>query len=169
MKQRESLVVDLIKHQSNQEKELDYEVWRTNQCKEVISKNRQLRESQFEKRRELDTEMATKKEQEMLKTMQEATKKIVDERIERNGEMMAYKSAAKTTDHSKLCAGLLDQIIDIADEAYNHQQKNDAHDFDQRNWHEWVQLFLHDMPISGTHDALCKLMPQEAAGEGLDE
>ena len=38
--QRESMVVELIKHQSNQEKELDYEVWRTNQCKEVISKNR---------------------------------------------------------------------------------------------------------------------------------
>ena len=27
--QRESLVVDLMKRQSNQEKELDYEVWRT--------------------------------------------------------------------------------------------------------------------------------------------
>ena len=126
LKQRESLVVDLIKHQSNQEKELDYEVWRTNQCKEVIAKNRLLRESQYEKRRKIDTELAEEKEVEMLKTMQEATKRIVDERIARNAEMMAYKSAAKTTDHSALCAGLLDQIIDIADEAYNHQQKNDA-------------------------------------------
>lgn len=112
---------DLIKHQSNQEKELDYEVWRTNQCKEVIAKNRQLRESQYEKRRLLDTELALHKEKEMLKSMQEATKKIVTERVERNGEMLAYKSAAKTHDHSSLCAGLLDQIIDIADEAYNHQ------------------------------------------------
>ena len=40
LKQRESMVIELIKHQSNQEKELDYEVWRTNQCKEVIAKNR---------------------------------------------------------------------------------------------------------------------------------
>ena len=40
LKQREGMVVDLIKHQSNQEKELDYEVWRTKQCKEVIAKNR---------------------------------------------------------------------------------------------------------------------------------
>ena len=58
LKQRESMVVDLIKHQSNQEKELDYEVWRTKQCKEVIVKNRQLRETQFERRRELDKELA---------------------------------------------------------------------------------------------------------------
>ena len=52
------MVVELIKHQSNQEKELDYEVWRTNQCKEVIAKNRHLRESQYEKRRLIDKDLA---------------------------------------------------------------------------------------------------------------
>lgn len=35
----------------------------------------------------MDTQLANQKEQEMLKTMQVATKKIVDERIQRNGEM----------------------------------------------------------------------------------
>jgi hypothetical protein len=34
--------------------------------------------------------------------------------------MAAYKSAAKKKDRSGLCTSLLDQIIDIADEAYNH-------------------------------------------------
>ena len=62
LKQRETMVVDLIKHQSNQEKELDYEVWRTKQCKEVIAKNRQLRETQYERRRELDKSLAEQKE-----------------------------------------------------------------------------------------------------------
>ena len=62
----------------------------------------------------------------MLKTMQETTKTIVEERIVRSGEMQAYKGAAKTKNHSELCAGLLDQIIDIADEAYNHQQRLDS-------------------------------------------
>ena len=77
LKQRENMVVELIKHQSNQEKELDYEVWRTNQCKEVIIKNRQLRESQFERRREIDKDNAEQKESTMLKTMQETTQTIV--------------------------------------------------------------------------------------------
>ena len=67
---REALVVELMKRQSNQEKELDYETWRTNQCKEVIIKNRQLREEQYEKRKQLDTQLAIEKEKEMLKTMQ---------------------------------------------------------------------------------------------------
>ena len=169
LKQRESMVVELIKHQSNQEKELDYEVWRTNQCKEVIAKNRQLRESQYERRRDLDKELAEVKEQEMLKTMQEATKRIVEERIVRSSEMSAYQSAAKTQNHSELCAGLLDSIIDIADEAYNHQQRLDSKMIDERNWHEWVQLFLNNMPIAGTLDALPASLPQEGGGENFDE
>lgn len=45
LKQREAMVTELMKKQSAQERELDYEVWRTNQCKEIISKNRQLRET----------------------------------------------------------------------------------------------------------------------------
>ena len=83
--------------------------------------------------------------------------------------MQAYTSAQKTHNHTDLCAGLLDQIIDIADEAYNHQQRNDSVDFDQRNWHEWKQLFLHDMPITGTLDSLANLIPQEEAGESMLE
>jgi len=41
--QRETRMVELIKRKSNQEKELDYEVWRTNQCKNLITENRKLR------------------------------------------------------------------------------------------------------------------------------
>jgi hypothetical protein len=37
-------VLDLTQRKSNQEKELDYEVWRTNQCKNLIVENRKLRE-----------------------------------------------------------------------------------------------------------------------------
>ena len=113
-------------------------MWRTKQCREVIVKNRQLRETQFERRRELDKELAESKEQDMLKTMQEATARLVNERIVRSNEMAAYKAASITKGRSELCANLLDQIINIADEAYNHQQRRDAQDIDSRNWHEWV-------------------------------
>lgn len=95
--------------------------------------------------------------------------KLVEERIVRSSEMSAYKSAAKTKNHSELCAGLLDQIIDIADEAFKHQQRNDSKEIDNRNWHEWEQLFLHDLPITGTLDNLANLMPQSEAGENMEE
>lgn len=168
LKQREAMVTELIKKQSNQEKELDYEVWRTNQCKEVIVKNRQLRESQYDRRRVIDTELAVEKEREMLDSMQKATQRLVQERILRNTEMQSYSASAKTKRHSELCSGLLDQIIDIADEAFNHQQRLDSKDIDPRNWHEWVQLFLNDMPISGTLDNLASLIPQEEGGDAIE-
>lgn len=69
LKNRESLVTEFMKRQSNQEKELDYETWRTNQCKDVILKNRHLREEQYVKRNQLDTTTAVDKEKELLKSM----------------------------------------------------------------------------------------------------
>jgi len=49
--QREHRVMELTQRKSNQEKELDYEVWRTNQCKNLIAENRKLREKQYDRRR----------------------------------------------------------------------------------------------------------------------
>jgi hypothetical protein len=51
---REELLFELVKRQSRQEKELDYEAWRTTQCKNIIVKNRELRETQYQRRREYD-------------------------------------------------------------------------------------------------------------------
>ena len=87
---REALVLELMKRQSNQEKELDYETWRTNQCKEVIIKNRHLREEQYEKRCLLDEQLAAEKEKEMLKQLQSQTYRLVCEREKRMDEMGEY-------------------------------------------------------------------------------
>ena len=126
LKNREALVLDLMKRQSNQEKELDYEIWRTNQCKEVIVKNRHLREEQYQKRKELDKQMAMEKEKEMLKTMQAQTYRLVNERSQRMDEMGEYEEMRKNHDHTALCKSLMSKIFDIADEAYKHQQRNDS-------------------------------------------
>ena len=69
-KQRETMVLELMKRQSNQEKELDYEVWRTGQCKNIILQNRNHRENQYQKRRRLDTDIAIAKEEQMLEAAQ---------------------------------------------------------------------------------------------------
>jgi adenylate kinase family enzyme len=43
---------------------------------------------------------------------------------------------------------MIDAIFDIADEAYIHLQKQDAGGIDDRNWHEWKQLFVEGVDIS---------------------
>jgi hypothetical protein len=64
--QREARVLDITQRKSNQEKELDYEVWRTNQCRNLITENRKLREKQYERRRQLDVQNGIIKEETLL-------------------------------------------------------------------------------------------------------
>lgn len=51
---RQGEVLDRMKRQSKQEEELQYEGWRTNQCRSVIVENRKLREAKYDKRQDLD-------------------------------------------------------------------------------------------------------------------
>ena len=50
---------------------MQYESWRTNQCKNVIIENRKLREARYEKRRELDQQTAIWREEEMMRALNE--------------------------------------------------------------------------------------------------
>ena len=94
----------------------------------------------------------------MLKSMQAQTYRLVDERSKRMGEMGEYGEMQKNADHTSLCSQLMDAIFDIADEAYIHQQKLDSKNIDNRNWHEWMQLFKNDKPIAGVHQKLAELV-----------
>lgn len=58
-----------MKTLSKQEEELEYEKWRTSQCKAVIVENRKLREAKYDKRHELDTETAIFKERQAVDSM----------------------------------------------------------------------------------------------------
>ena len=74
------------------------------------------------------------------------------------GEMGGYGEMRKNHDHTALCKSLMDKIFDIADEAYKHQQRLDSQSIDPRNWHEWMQLFKADMPISEVNENLTELV-----------
>jgi len=60
-----------MKRQAKQEVELEYENYRTNQCKNVIEENRKLREERYEKRRQLDVETSNWREEEMVHYMKD--------------------------------------------------------------------------------------------------
>jgi hypothetical protein len=60
---------DNATRQAKQEEELDYEKWRTEQCKNIITDNRKLRDARYEKRREIDVQTAAWREEEKLKEM----------------------------------------------------------------------------------------------------
>ncbi len=45
---------------------------------------------------------------------------------------------------------MMERIFDIAHEAYCHKQSLDAQHWDQRNWDNWMTLFVKDKAIEGT-------------------
>ena len=69
---------------------MDYEVWRTNQCKNLIVENRKLREKQYERRRDLDVQNGIVKEETLLRSLQEQTNRSIAEMERRDGEMRVY-------------------------------------------------------------------------------
>lgn len=109
-----------MRRQSRQEKELDYEAWRTTQCKNIIVENRKLRETQYEKRRLYDIEIGIEKEEKLIAEMQAASTREMEQMMQRTGELKVYEKQHKLKQRSELCSGLMDAIFDIADEAYNH-------------------------------------------------
>jgi hypothetical protein len=65
----------------------------------------------------------------------------------RDEEMRILGKQAQRERRNEFGAVLFDAIFEIANEAYIHQQMSDSPDIDSRNWHEWLQLFIDEMPI----------------------
>ena len=82
---REKEVCERMKRLSKQEEELQYEQWRTQQCKNVITQNRRLRDARFQKRRILDTQAAVYKEEQLLEQMHQQMNREIDSMKERDG------------------------------------------------------------------------------------
>ena len=86
-KRRQDQALERMKRQAKQEEELDYEKWRTEQCKNVIVDNRKLREARYEKRHEIDTQTAVWREDERVKQIKEQMAREIDILKERDEEM----------------------------------------------------------------------------------
>jgi hypothetical protein len=169
-KRRQDEVLERLRWQAKQEEELVYEKWRTEQCKQVIIDNRKLREARYEKRREIDTQTAQWREEEMLKSMKEQMDRELETFKDRDYEMRICDKQAHRERRNQFGAVLFDAIFEIANEAYIHQQEADSNDIDARNWHEWLQLFIDEMPIEGTLSKLAQPdeIPEEPQ-EKLDQ
>lgn len=137
----------MLKSDSAQEQELVYEVWRTEQCKNVIMENRKLRDARYEKRRELDAQNALAREEEMLRTLDEQRRIDNDSMVQRENDLRKFKSLANREKRTDMCKMLFNEIFEIANQAWELQQKNNTSEIDQRNWNEWMKLFKHDTSI----------------------
>jgi hypothetical protein len=73
----------------------------------------------------------------MLDSMQEQMKREIDTLAIRDDFLREKDKEAKKLRQTVECKKMIESILDIANEAYVHQQKQDSDDIDPRNWHEW--------------------------------
>lgn len=89
--------------------------------------------------------------------------------VKRTSELKGYEQELKKKQRTELCSQLMDKIFDIADEAFNHKQKLDASECDQRNWDNWITLFVKDKPIAGTLNSISTALVKEPEAVADDD
>ncbi len=147
-KRREDDLVEKMNRLSRQEQELEYEAWRTSQCKAVIVENRKLREARYQKREDLDTEVAVIREEEALTGLRAQLERVVSIEQERAENYTVARKQFKRNANAIACQEFFDLVFDLADEAFKHQQTLDSAELDPRNWREWTQLFVDKLPMA---------------------
>jgi len=87
IEKREQQIMYCMQQTSKQEKEIEYELWRAWQNKQVIIQNRQLRDSKYIEKAELKQTNAKFKDDELLRTYREEHSEDLHVRMTRQNEL----------------------------------------------------------------------------------
>ena len=146
-RRREEQYISKLAKQSNQEKQLTYETYRVNQCKNIIRENRNLREEMYKKRQEQNIEFEKINQENFLKFHQENFKRDMDKEDGRKKDLEISQKQKKRNLNSDICEKMINLIIDISDKSYEYQQINDVEEIDPRVWREWTNLFINNESV----------------------
>lgn len=139
---KEQEVIEKMQIKSRQELEMEYEEWRTEQCKNIIVENRKLREARFQKRKSIDDQNAITRDEFYLKQMKDDLTTMLiseSERIEQyENSYKKYKRSKRT----ELCSELIIHLLNTAEEAHIHLQNIDSNTIRPTNMREWTNLFV---------------------------
>ena len=146
-KRREEQYIGKLAKQSNQEKQLTYETYRVNQCKNIIRENRNLREEMYKKRDEGNKEFQKMNEDNYLKFHIENFHRDQEKEDNRKKDLEISQKQKQRNQNSDICRSMVDLIVDISDKAYEYQQINDVEEIDPRVWREWTNLFKNNESV----------------------
>ena len=146
-KRREEQYIGKLAKQSNQEKQLTYETYRVNQCKNIIKENRNLREEMYKKRDEGNKEFQKMNEDNYLKFHIENFHRDQEKEDNRKKDLEISQKQKQRNQNSDICRSMVDLIVDISDKAYEYQQINDVEEIDPRVWREWTNLFKNNESV----------------------
>ncbi|CAD8194779.1 unnamed protein product [Paramecium octaurelia] len=167
LQRREYTVLEKLKQQSKQEKEIMYEIWRAYQCREVICENRQLRDENYRNKQELNVINQKFKEEEMLRALQSEFNEEIELQQKRQLEInVEYKLQIRQSNYEK-CKKLVEILFEIEEQLYEHLQNNDSNEFNKQFTRENHHLFKQGMELIPykrfrTYDPIKEMKKQES-------
>lgn len=146
-KKLEEVLIDKLLRESNEEKRIGYNVWKTQTYEEVIGSNRQLRQQEYASRRKKDQAEALERDQDLLLQMLGSAKDEQQRECVRYRALERGRLAERKARWSSECEGILELISSIAFAAAEQEQMCDDGEVDPTLWNDWMALFEDGLPV----------------------
>lgn len=159
-KNEELLIQKLLKQQADEQK-MAYLDARQIRCKELVVESRRVKALELEEKRQQQIEEIERKRKE---TMPQQIKKHVSEIQERKVGFVALRREEKSKKrgvHVEICSEVIDLILDIANEAYDEQQKAASKKLEKPMWREWMKYFKENKLVSRARRGLLNVPEAE--------
>ena len=115
IKKKEDILMEKLQQQSKQENEIAYEVWRAEQCKEVIIENRKLRDERYSRKDQEQIHMAQSKEEHLIMQYHEEKTRDINSKKLRQKELQIEAQSNKRRKNYQENLSVFDKIFEIAD------------------------------------------------------
>eukprot|EP00825_Cyclidium_porcatum_P013933 TRINITY_DN173_c0_g1_i1.p1 TRINITY_DN173_c0_g1~~TRINITY_DN173_c0_g1_i1.p1 ORF type:complete len:711 (-),score=150.71 TRINITY_DN173_c0_g1_i1:153-2285(-) len=146
VEKREQHIIEKLKQESRQEKEIEYEIWRAQQCKYIIKNNREYRTEKYRLKNEKNVLHAKYKEEEMLKTLQAENLFDIAQKMSRLNDLQIQYKQDIHKQHYNQCLNLTNVLVNLAMICFDHQQDRDSQEIDSFFWDQQLQLFKDGKP-----------------------
>ncbi|OMJ83099.1 hypothetical protein SteCoe_16018 [Stentor coeruleus] len=141
---------------SNLEESIANNVWKITNYTELFIAHRKLREMQYDRRREYDSEISQLKEQKMLERWIDNTWLELELEDARADQMLKIQAARKTNQTGEDISEIVNLILELTEEVFTFQQNKDSEKIDDRYMSEWLQLLKSGISISsGINEEIC--------------
>ncbi|XP_069125844.1 sperm flagellar protein 2-like isoform X2 [Argopecten irradians] len=143
---REEMLVNRLMRQSQQERRIAVQLLQTRHEKEVIRKNRILREKQYEERRLKDFEDALNREAELAKLAREEYSEQTRKDQEKHDQIAAERAENKYRKHYDMCMDVVNELVNFTCKVGEYRELTDKL-LPPKLMREWKSLFVAGKPL----------------------
>ena len=110
---RERIIISTIEQTSRQQKEIQYEIWRAWQNKEIITENKSLQEDKIKEKTEVRDINAKFKKDELLKVKREEHREEVNKALHTNTLLERNNQVKNRKGGYSVCEDMVKELLEI--------------------------------------------------------